>query len=335
MASFFMLGAQERIGEKNQLMKLAKLINWESIRPYLKGLYKNEEHSQGGPIPYDTLKLFKAVLLGQWHNLSDPKLEESLRVRLDFMLFTGFEVGEDLPDETTLCRFRNKLIEKKLDHVLFNVINQQLEQLGLVVHSAKGAIVDATIIESVARPRRTLEITEDRAEPEQAEAIVRLEESVDPDACWLKKGNRCYFGDKGFIRMAEKSGFIQAVQATPANSSELKQLDKLIDGFEGESLYDDKGYACEENRQLLKRKKIKNRLMYKATRNKPLTHWQKTFNWLVSKKRYLVEQAFGTLKRRFHCGRASYITQAKVGGQLHLKAICFNLLKAVNQVQLT
>lgn len=164
MASFFMLGAEERIGEKNQLMKLAKLINWEALRSYLKGLYKNEEHSQGGP-PYDTLKLFKGILLGQWHNLSDPKLEESLRVRLDFMLFTGFEVGEDLPDETTLCRFRNKLIEKKLDQVLFNFINQQLEQIGLHIQSSKGAIVDATIIESAARPRRTLEIVEDRAEP--------------------------------------------------------------------------------------------------------------------------------------------------------------------------
>lgn len=113
----------------------------------------------------------------------------------------------------------------------------------------------------------------------------------------------------------------------------MKQLDKLIEGFEGESLYGDKGYACEENRQLLKQKKIKNRLMYKAARNKPLTHWQKTFNWLVSKKRYLVEQAFGTLKRRFSCTRASYFTTEKVQGQLYLKSTCFNLLKAVNQLQ--
>ncbi|WP_236870681.1 transposase, partial [Candidatus Bandiella numerosa] len=42
---------------------------------------------------------------------------------------------------------------------------------------------------------------------------------------------------------------------------------------------------------------IKNGLMEKAKKNKPLTHWQKLFNRLISKSRYKVEQGFGTLKR--------------------------------------
>ena len=54
--------------------------------------------------------MFKSILLGQWHSLSDPGLEQSLRVRLDFLQFTGFTLGDNLPDETTFCRFRNKLI---------------------------------------------------------------------------------------------------------------------------------------------------------------------------------------------------------------------------------
>lgn len=162
MTSFFMMGAEERVVTENKLIKLSSLIDWKKFKPMLKGLHKNEENSQGGQIPYDPLKMFKAILLGQWHNLSDPKLEESLRVRLDFMLFTGFELGSDLPDETTLCRFRNKLIEQKLESKLFREINQQLTQLGLQIENSKGAVVDATVIESAARPRRTLEIVEDR-----------------------------------------------------------------------------------------------------------------------------------------------------------------------------
>ncbi|OED34534.1 transposase, partial [PVC group bacterium (ex Bugula neritina AB1)] len=31
--------------------------------------------------------MFKAVLLGQWYSLSDPNLEESLALRLDFIMF--------------------------------------------------------------------------------------------------------------------------------------------------------------------------------------------------------------------------------------------------------
>ncbi len=330
-----MLGAQERIGQNNQLIKLNQLIDWSKLRRHLKGLHKNEENFQGGPEAYDPVMMFKLVLLGQWHSLSDKQLEESLRVRLDFMLFTGFEVGEDMPDETTLCRFRNKLIDKKLDKKLFKMINAQLEQLGLQIQSAAGAIVDATVIESSARPRRTIIVADDRAEEEVIvdEPPVYIEESADADARWLKKGKRCYFGYKGFIRTTEKEGYIQAVHVTPANESELKQMGEMLNEFGGKRLYADKGYTCKENDDLLKKRKIKNCLMRKAARNRPLTRGQKLFNKMISKHRYRVEQAFGTLKRRFKFERASYLTKTKVLGQMYLKSMCFNLLKAVNQVQ--
>jgi hypothetical protein len=64
----------------------------------------------------------------------------------------------------------------------------------------------------------------------------------------------------------------------------------------------------------------------------PIKFSQKLFNRLISKRRFIVEQGFGTLKRRFCFGRASYISRLKVEAQLRLKAICFNLLKAVNLV---
>ena len=35
--------------------------------------------------------MFKAVLLGQWHSLSDPELEYSLITRIDFNLFCRFD----------------------------------------------------------------------------------------------------------------------------------------------------------------------------------------------------------------------------------------------------
>ena len=90
----------------------------------------------GGPTGYDPLNMFKAILLGQWHHLSDPGLEERLRGRLDFMAFTGFEMGISIPDETTCCRFRNKLFALKLDKKLFRMLNQELEKLGLHIESS-------------------------------------------------------------------------------------------------------------------------------------------------------------------------------------------------------
>lgn len=51
-------------------------------------------------------------------------MEYSLRVRLDFIAFCGFDIDDNIPDETTICRFRNKLIEKNLiDQILIEVNN--------------------------------------------------------------------------------------------------------------------------------------------------------------------------------------------------------------------
>ncbi len=159
MATFFEIGLESQLGKKNQLVKINKLIHWERLRGYLKKIHKNEDHRLGGPIGYDLLKMYKAILLGQWHSLSDPGLEESLRVRLDFMAFTGFSMGSPIPDETTLCRFRNRLIELKLDKTLMRIVNQELEKLGLKIESARGALVDATVVESSARPRKEVTFT--------------------------------------------------------------------------------------------------------------------------------------------------------------------------------
>ncbi len=39
----------------------------------------------GGGVPYDPLKMFRAMILQAWHGLSDPKMEETLKVRMDFI----------------------------------------------------------------------------------------------------------------------------------------------------------------------------------------------------------------------------------------------------------
>ena len=147
----------QRIGKDNQLLNLDKLIDWKAIENLLTHIHKNDVDSRGGPIRYKHLSMFKAILLGRWHSLSDPALEDALRVRLDFILFTGLESPEEVPDETTLCRFRNVLIKKGLDRVLFEAINKQLESLGLKVEKASAAVIDATIIQSACRPKTILE----------------------------------------------------------------------------------------------------------------------------------------------------------------------------------
>lgn len=329
--SFLGSEAQVRIKD-SPLLKLKEMIEWNKVVKEMGTLGR----SGYGPTGYDPLKLLKALILQAWHSLSDVGLEEALRVRLDFMLFTGFD--QEVPDATTLCRFRNLLTTSHLWEKILRSINTSLEDKGLKVAASQGAILDATIIESAARPRKSLEaLVEDRNEEEGEKTIhvtilPEAHHSVDPDARWLKKGKRSYFGYKGFAVVDGKQGYIHHIRVKPANVSEVRSMEEVIKGMpEIKRLYGDKGYASQANRDHLRGKKIKNGLMYKASRGHELSPRQKKFNRLVSGIRYRVEQCFGTLKRRFRFTRASYLTEVKVEAQMTIKAISFNLLKAYRQ----
>ena len=81
MDSFFLMGARPLV-ESSPSMKLHELLDWSAIRSQLMGLYQREITGAGGPEPYSPLGMFKLMLLGQWHGLSDSQLEQALRVRL-------------------------------------------------------------------------------------------------------------------------------------------------------------------------------------------------------------------------------------------------------------
>ncbi len=71
--------------------------------------------------------------------------------------------------------------------------------------------------------------------------------------------------------------------------------------------------------------------MHHAYKNRRLSARQKLANQLISKKRYIVEQCSGTIKRLFRMGRASYFGTVKVNAQVILKSICMNLKKSSQQ----
>jgi IS5 family transposase len=104
--------------KNSPMMKLHELLDLKDISHKLKGLYKRETSHASGPEPYAPLSMFKLMLLGQCHSLSETQCEHALKVLLDFMAFTGFEPDHgSFPDATTICRFRYLLVTAKLDQV--------------------------------------------------------------------------------------------------------------------------------------------------------------------------------------------------------------------------
>src|SRR6185312_14766689 len=79
------------------------------------------------------------------------------------MYFCGLSLSDDVPDETTLCRFRNRLITAGKLAGLLAGVNGQLQGHGLMVKCAHGAVIDATLVQSAARPKRDMVVELDAA----------------------------------------------------------------------------------------------------------------------------------------------------------------------------
>lgn len=122
--AFFDYALSQIIEPDNLLVKVESIVDWNEISELLDKKLGIPERLIAGTVPYNYLSLFKILLIQQWHTLSDPKMEESLKTRIDFMWFTGFGLASNeflVPDETTICRFRNKLIKKKILDKLLRV----------------------------------------------------------------------------------------------------------------------------------------------------------------------------------------------------------------------
>jgi IS5 family transposase len=318
--------------KKTFLQDVLKVINFTKIERKLKKKYSPKQRLDGTPA-YPPIQLFKILLLQQWYNLSDYEVEELLIVRLDFIKFVGLSMDGEVPDHSTICRFRNKLLELNLYDKLFNEINNQLEHLGVLVKT--GVLVDATIIESSRRPRKTVKVVaEDRKEDELDEAICQteVEYSSDSEAKWLKKGKKYYYGYKVHASVDSKEGFITGGHVTSANksdTSEFKQVVEESDVQEGMYVLADKGYDSKSNKEYLKDRNIQDGVMEKAQRNKKLSDESKQRNALISKVRYKIERTFGTLKQHYNFHRARYVGRRKVELEFFLKAMAYNMKKAV------
>ena len=283
----------------------------EVLKPYrFEKLLKKLEPEGAGRPPYDPIVMFKALLLAQLYDLSDAALEEALNDRVSFRRFVGLPLDAAMPDHTTLCRFRNRLVEAGLMEKLFAAFNKQLEANGLVLK--RGTMVDATLVEAAgARPARGAE-------------------AGDPDAAFAKKEGKpgSVYGYKAHVGVDRTSELIRKALLTPANVNETMVAEALI-SFDEEAVYGDKGYAKAERRQMLKAAGIADGIMHKSWGGGPkLTAGQKRKNKQIAPIRARVETVFAILKKHLGYRRVRYIGLVKNQAQLHLLAFAYNLRKA-------
>jgi transposase len=122
----------QRQRKSSFLDEVDRMVDRRPIERVSKRNYKKKASADDRPA-YPALPLFKMLLIQRWYNLSDPGLEEAVDDRISFLRFTGFSLENSIPDETTICRFRNQLgksdlFEKWLDKINEQVQSRQLRQ---------------------------------------------------------------------------------------------------------------------------------------------------------------------------------------------------------------
>jgi IS5 family transposase len=302
------------IKHKALLDDVIELIDWERIEELLSEIHAKARGEKAWP----PLIMFKALLLQSWYKLSDPALEKQLARDLLFKRFVGLSMTETVPDHSTIWRFRQLLDKHGLLDKLHEEFKNQLAEQGLFIRTGEASIIDASVIEAKnCRPNKGVD-----GKPTQ-----------DPDAAWnVKSGSdgkrKSTYGFKGHINVDE-DGFIKETDFTPGNVHDSQCFEELLTGNE-EVIYADSAYQSQAHNDIMEKKSIKNRIIKRAYRNRPLTEQDKKHNRTHSGVRCTVERVFGVLKLHYGMAKARYMGISRNRTRFDLMCIAYNIKRGVS-----
>jgi IS5 family transposase len=139
----------EYAGKKRQTRREKFLGEMEHVVPWARLIALIEPHypSSGrvGRPPIGVARMLRMYFLQQWYSLSDEGLEDAIYDSQAMREFVGVDLArEEVPDATTLLKFRRKLEDNQLTVAIFEEVNAHLGERGLLMR--EGTLVDATIV---------------------------------------------------------------------------------------------------------------------------------------------------------------------------------------------
>jgi IS5 family transposase len=254
----------------------------------IKPIYYPNAHL-GGNQPKPLEIMLRTYLVQNFFTLSDEACEDSLYDMLSVRKFVGITAANetDIPDKSTICRFRNLLIEHDIQEKLFNNLVASLAHKGIIIR--RGTIVDSTIIDNSTSKRNK-------------------DKSRDADSSWTKKAGNYRHGYKMHNGVDADTGLITAVIITAANVHDVTIGNELLHGDE-EAVYGDCGYLNIENHPKALAAKKYHIMKRRFTINKlPEAQKAKTFKIreAIAKVRAKAEHPYATIKRLFGFKRTPY-----------------------------
>jgi IS5 family transposase len=297
------------------LNKIKTLVDWNQLEKTISVIDKTQQGVGGRPrIPLQWM--LRMLFVQNLYNLSDPELEDQMIDRKSFQDFVGIHQGVEIPDFSSLWRFKESLVRHQLSDTLFNTINSELERKGLFVK--KGTAVDATILQSTTRP-----LSEKKREALQEVPNAQ----IDTDATSTAKAGKQYFGYKGHIGMDVESKLIRKRTYTSAAPHDSTEFENLLSGDE-KGIWADSAYINKEKKRVARFLGIYFGVLDRAVRNHPLSNKQKKNNRKKSAVRAAVEHPFAFMKTKLHLLKASAKNMERNALRFTMNCINYNLLRA-------
>lgn len=289
------------------LAKMEQVVPWTEWEEIVKPYYPE---GKKGRKPQEIERMLRMLLLQTWFNLSDEGVEDAIYDSYAMKQFTkiNFGQGEQVPDATTLCKFRKLLNENGLQEAMFAQIREMLSAEGKMMHG--GTIVDATIVEAPSSTKNE-------------------KKKTDPEMHSVKKNTRWYFGLRAHIGTDAGTGYVHHLSITAANVAEVKVAPKLL-REDDEVVYGDAGYLKMEDyvQDGIERDYRINRQMgtFKRHYGDNLSYeFEKRLETRKSSIRCKVEYVFHIVKDIFKWRKARYKGLAKNLSHAHMLFACANL----------
>lgn len=243
----------------DKLSKLNSLLDFSTIYDKARKYYCPDN----GRPSHDPVVMFKILFLGFLYNISgEQNLLDEVSDRASFRQFVGLDLTDDIPDRTTLVKFRMKLgleiIQDFFDYVL-----QQCIKLNLV--GFQNSVFDGTVTKAKARikpsrdPQYVGDLIRKKARKycqeyyvvnnddtyvnlskikyskkrKNAKKRVKLPANQlisrgDPDARFTRKDGKAVLGYQVGYKTDIKEGIITNVVAIPANQDVAKEYYQVL-----------------------------------------------------------------------------------------------------------
>lgn len=273
------------------LDSMDEIIPWsywvDMIRPY----YFNNKR---GRKPIGIESMLRMYLMQIWFSLSDEGIEDSIYDSYAMRTFMHIDFNEQqVPDATTLLKFRHLLEKNKIGEKIFADVNKRLDEAGLIMHG--GTVVDASLI---AAPKSTKNQSGKR----------------DPEMHQTRKGNEWYFGMKVHAGVDAATVYVHTLTGTSANMHDVSETSKLI-RKDDQVVYGDSGYLGAPEREEIKNDEVLSQIEFRINKRPSSLkmaddfkglNWDKKMEHEKSAIRCKVEHPFLIVKKQMGYAKVVY-----------------------------